>query len=282
MKIVNSPNGIARVEGDELAVLETPWPHLGALLADGGELDTLASTPVRDRLPIAGTPLLPTIPRPGKVWAIGLNYRRHIEEMGRVLPGEPVVFIKVTSAVVGPGDAIARPPLAPDKVDFEGEVAVVIGRRASSVREADAWSYVAGITACNDVTARDVQEATGNFGLAKSFDTFCPLGASLTTLEDYRDPDDIGLQTLTTAAGRQELRQDSRTADLLFPVPYLVSWLSRRTTLEPGDVISTGTPAGVGHAVGRYLADGDSVEVRVQGVLPLANPVATPRRSAQV
>jgi 2-keto-4-pentenoate hydratase/2-oxohepta-3-ene-1,7-dioic acid hydratase in catechol pathway len=276
MKLVSTDGGVGRVDGEEIAVLDTPWAHLGGLLAatPGGPgssgLEALAAAPVKHRLPLAGTPLLPVVPRPGKVWAVGLNYRTHIAEMGRVVPADPVVFVKVTSSVVGPGDAVRRPVLAPDRVDFEGEVAVVIGRRASSVAEADAWSYVAGITACDDVTARDVQEASGNFGLAKSFDTFCPLGASLATPDEYADPDDVGLETIVDG----QTRQRSRTSDLLFPVPFLVSWLSRHTTLEPGDVISTGTPAGVGHPEGRYLQPGSTVEIRVEGVLPLVNGIA--------
>jgi 2-keto-4-pentenoate hydratase/2-oxohepta-3-ene-1,7-dioic acid hydratase in catechol pathway len=269
VKLVNTHEGIGRVEKGEIALLRVPWPDLGTLLTAGAAVADLASATVERRLPVAGTPLLATVARPGKVWAVGLNYRAHIAEMNRVVPADPVVFIKVTSSVVGPGDEVGRPRIAPDKVDFEGEVAVVIGRRATSVTEADAWSHVAGITACDDVTARDVQEASGNFGLAKSFDTFCPLGSSLTTLDEYVDPDDIGLETVVDG----ETRQHSRTSDLLFPVPFLVSWLSRHTTLWPGDVISTGTPAGVGHPQGRYLQPGATVEVRVEGVLPLVNRI---------
>jgi 2-keto-4-pentenoate hydratase/2-oxohepta-3-ene-1,7-dioic acid hydratase in catechol pathway len=273
VRLVNTHEGIGRVEGDEIVVVQMPFPDIGALLAAPAEatstLEAVARATVVRRLPLAGTPLLATIPRPGKVWAVGLNYRTHIAEMGRVVPPDPVVFVKVTSAVVGTGDDVKRPAIAPDKVDFEGEVAVVIGRQASSVDEAEAWSYVAGVTACDDVTARDVQEASGNFGLAKSFDTFCPLGAGLTTLDEYADPDDIGLETVVDG----ETRQQSRTSDLLFSVPFLVSWLSRHTTLWPGDVISTGTPAGVGHPQGRYLQPGSTVEVRVEGVLPLVNRI---------
>jgi len=273
VKLVNTTldgGRIGRVEGDEIVLLGVPWPDLGALLEAGVPLDELAGAPAAARHPLAGTPLRPTVPRPGKVWAVGLNYRTHIAEMGRVVPPDPVVFVKVGSSVTGPDQPIRRPAIAPDKVDFEGEVAIVIGRVAHAVDEADGWHHVAGITACDDVTARDVQEASGNFGLAKSFDTFCPLGGGLTTLDEYADPDDIGLETIVDG----ELRQRSRTSDLLFPVPFLVSWLSRHTTLFPGDVISTGTPAGVGHPQGRYLQPGSTVEVRVEGVLPLVNRVA--------
>jgi 2-keto-4-pentenoate hydratase/2-oxohepta-3-ene-1,7-dioic acid hydratase in catechol pathway len=276
MKLVNTrtfagaEGAIGRVEGDELAVLTTPWPDLDAFLRAGAAWQDLADAAVLDRRPLATSVLLPTIVRPGKVWAIGLNYRTHIEEMGRVVPTEPVVFIKVGSAVVGHDDEVRRPAIARDMVDFEGEVAVVIARTAASVTEADAWSHVAGITACDDVTARDVQEATGNFSLAKSLDTFCPLGGCLTTVDEYDQPDDIGLETIVDG----QTRQASRTSDLLFPIPFLISWLSHRTTLHPGDVISTGTPAGVGHPEGRYLQPGMTVEVRVEGVLPLVNRIA--------
>ena len=128
---------------------------------------------------------------------------------------------------------------------------------------------MAGITACDDLTARDVQRGTGNFGLAKSFDGFCPLGASLVTLDEYDDPDDLGVTTLVDG----EVRQDARTTDLVFAVPELVEYLSRHTTLEPGDVISTGTPSGVGEPDGRFLRAGSVVEVRVERVLPLVNEV---------
>jgi 2-keto-4-pentenoate hydratase/2-oxohepta-3-ene-1,7-dioic acid hydratase in catechol pathway len=209
------------------------------------------------------------VPRPGKVWAIGVNYRSHAAETGREPPTVPLVFVKVTSAVVGPGEPIAIPSAAPDHVDFEGEVAVVIGRRATRVRAADAWLHVAGITACDDVTARDVQQGTGNFGLAKSFDSFCPLGASIATVDEYADPDDIELTTIVDG----ERRQHARTSDLVFGVPELIEYLSRHTTLEPGDVISTGTPAGVGVVDGRFLRSGSRVEIHVEGVLPLVNDV---------
>jgi 2-keto-4-pentenoate hydratase/2-oxohepta-3-ene-1,7-dioic acid hydratase in catechol pathway len=252
-----------------VALLDVPWPDLGAVLAEHGSLAPLADATVRSRAALDDVVLQAPVRRPGKVWAVGLNYRSHAAETGRELPTEPMVFIKVTSAVVGTDVDVCLPATAPARVDFEGEVAVVIGRRATSVAAADAWSHVAGITACDDLTARDVQRGTGNFGLAKSFDGFCPLGASLVTLEEYADPDDIGLTTLVDG----EVRQDARTTDLVFAVPELIEYLSRHTTLEPGDVVSTGTPAGVGEPDGRFLAVGSTVEVRVERVLPLVNRV---------
>jgi 2-keto-4-pentenoate hydratase/2-oxohepta-3-ene-1,7-dioic acid hydratase in catechol pathway len=269
VQLVSTAGGIGRVEDGGVALLDVAWPDLGAVLTDEGSFDPLASAAVRERVALADVVLRAPVPRPGKVWAVGLNYRSHAAETGRDLPEVPMVFIKVTSAVVGSGTRVTLPPTAPDRVDFEGEVAVVIGRRATSVAAADAWRHVAGITACDDLTARDVQRGTGNFGLAKSFDGFCPLGGSIATLDEYDDPDDIGLTTLVDG----EVRQDARTTDLVFGVPELVEYLSRHTTLEPGDVISTGTPAGVGEPDGRFLAAGATVEVRVERVLPLRNEV---------
>jgi 2-keto-4-pentenoate hydratase/2-oxohepta-3-ene-1,7-dioic acid hydratase in catechol pathway len=267
---VTTTEGIGRLaDEDAVDLLDVPWPDLGALLAAESSLAALSDASVRRRSPLTDLTLRPPVPRPGKVWAVGLNYRSHAAETGRDLPSEPMVFIKVTSSVVASGDDVRLPPAAPTRVDFEGEVAIVIGRRATSVDEADAWSHVAGITACDDVTARDVQSATGNFGLAKSFDTFTPLGASLVTLDEYADPDDIGLRTIVDG----ELRQESRTSDLVFGVPALIAYLSRHTTLEPGDVISTGTPGGVGTVDGRYLAAGTVVEIRVERVAPLVNRI---------
>ena len=254
--------GPGRVEGDEVALLDAPSTPLGVL-------DVPPSAPVRGRVPLADAVLLSPVPRPGKVWAVGLNYRAHAAESGREPPEVPMVFVKVTSSVVGPGVDIILPRVAATQVDYECELAVVIGRRASSVPAADAWSYVAGITACNDVSARDVQFSTNNFGLAKSFDTFTPIGGCMTTLDEYADLDDIGVRTLVNG----EERQSSRTSDMVFSVGELVEYLSAHTTLEPGDVISTGTPEGVGMASGRFLVPGDVVEIQVDGVIPLTNRV---------
>ncbi len=272
MQLVTTTEGIGRLEDGAVALLDVAWPDLGAVLAEHESLDVLAGAPVRGRAGLDEVVLRAPVPRPGKVWAVGLNYRSHAAETGRELPAVPMVFVKVTSAVVAGGEHVRIPAAAPDHVDFEGEVAVVIGRRASSVTAADAWAHVAAVTACNDVTARDVQQGTGNFGLAKSFDTFCPLGGSLVTLDEYDDPDDIGLTTLVDG----ELRQESRTSDLVFGIPALVEYLSRHTTLEPGDVVSTGTPAGVGVVDGRFLRPGAVVDIRVERVVPLLNRVVAP------
>jgi 2-keto-4-pentenoate hydratase/2-oxohepta-3-ene-1,7-dioic acid hydratase in catechol pathway len=271
VQLVSTTDGIGRLEGDEVALLDVDRPDLSALLWADGSVAAATSAATRRRTSLADTTLLAALPRPGKVWAIGLNYRSHAGETGREAPSEPMVFIKTTSSVVGHGTSIVLPHAAPGAVDFEGEVAVVVGRRASSISPDDAWDHVVGVTACNDVTARDVQSGTGNFGLAKSFDTFTPLGVTLTTIDEYADPCDIGLTTLVNG----EVRQDARTTDLVHDVPALIAYLSRFTTLEPGDVVSTGTPAGVGVVTGTFLRPGDVVEVRVEGVASLVNDVVT-------
>lgn len=266
---VTTSEGIGRLDGEEVALLDVPFPDLGAVLWAHESLAPLERAPLRRSVALRDTELRSPVLRPGKVWAVGLNYRAHAAEQGRPLPAEPMVFIKVTSSVIASGETIRIPAAAPTKVDFEGEVAVIIGRRASSVSERDAWSYVAAVTACDDVTARDVQRGTGNFGLAKSFDTFTPLGGSCVTVDEYTDPDDIGIETSVDG----EQRQQARTNDLVFGVPELIAYLSRHTTLEPGDVISTGTPAGVGEPEGRFLGGGSVVDIRVERVLPLVNRV---------
>ncbi|HYD08949.1 MAG TPA: fumarylacetoacetate hydrolase family protein [Acidimicrobiales bacterium] len=260
--LVMTTDGPGRVEGDELALLEAPTTPLGVI-------DLPPTATVRARVAVAEATLLAPVPRPGKVWAVGLNYRAHAAESGREPPPVPMVFIKTTQSVVGSGADIVLPTIAATQVDWECELAVVIGRRASSVKAADAWSYVAGITACNDVSARDVQFTTNNFGLAKSFDTFTPLGGSMVTLDEYENPDDVGVRTLVNG----ETKQSSRTSDMVFSVGELIEYLSAHTTLEPGDVISTGTPEGVGMARGEFLAAGDVVTIEVDGVLPLVNRV---------
>lgn len=269
MELVTTSDGIGRLEGDEVALLAVDHRDLSALLWADGSLDAATSAGERRRISLAQVTARSPLPRPGKVWAIGLNYHSHARETGREAPAVPMVFFKATSSVVGHATSITLPAAAPDAVDFEGEVAVVIGRRATAVRAEEAWDHVVAITACNDVTARDVQSSTANFGLAKSFDTFTPLGSSLATVDGYDDLDDLALETLVNG----EVRQSARTTDLVHDVPAIIAYLSRFTTLEPGDVISTGTPSGVGVVSGTFLRPGDVVEVRVQGVTPLVNDV---------
>jgi 2-keto-4-pentenoate hydratase/2-oxohepta-3-ene-1,7-dioic acid hydratase in catechol pathway len=222
------------------------------------------------------------VPSPGAVWAVGLSYREHAQEAGEhavIDPGAggPALFLKASSSVIGDGEQIVLPALAPDRVDYEGEVAVVIGTRGGAVAERDAWDLVLGLTAANDVSARDVQEGVFFGGVpdpskAKSFDTFTPLGPWVATLDEFEDREDVGLRTLVNG----EVRQQARTSMLIHPIPSIVAAVSRFATLRPGDVILTGTPAGVGFARGEYLADGDDVCVEVDVVGTLRNEVTGP------
>jgi 2-keto-4-pentenoate hydratase/2-oxohepta-3-ene-1,7-dioic acid hydratase in catechol pathway len=197
---------------------------------------------------------------PGKIVCVGRNYREHVQELGNELPSEPLLFLKPPSSVIGPDDAIVYPPVT-ENLHFEGELALVIGRTAHKVAERDALSYVYGYTCANDVTARDLQKKDGQWTRAKGCDTFCPLGPWLVT---GLDPSRLRVQTRLNG----ELRQDSTTDMLIFSLPFLLSYITNVITLAPGDVVLTGTPAGVGP-----MQPGDSVEVTIEGIGALRNTV---------
>lgn len=198
---------------------------------------------------------------PSKIIALGLNYRDHAQEMRMTLPQEPLIFMKPSTSVIGPEEAIIYPPQS-RRVDYEAEMAVVIGRRAEKVSEAQAGEYILGYTCCNDVTARDLQKKDGQFTRSKSFNTFAPLGPWVET--ELADPGDVSVE----ADVNGQRRQHSHTSNLVFGVATLVSFISHIMTLLPGDVIATGTPSGVGP-----LQPGDVVEIRLGGIGSLRNPV---------
>ncbi len=201
---------------------------------------------------------------PSKIVGIGQNYRAHAAEMGKGIPTEPLMFLKPPSALLAPGQPIER-PAGYARVDYEGELGVRIGRRARHVAIDDALAHVAGYLCVNDVTVRDLQAKDGQWTRAKGFDTFGPVGPRVVAGLDPRD-----LRITTRVNG--VVRQDSRTSDLIFDVATLIAFVSRHMTLEPGDLISTGTPAGVGN-----LDVGDHVEVEIDGIGVLHNPVGAPR-----
>ncbi|HEV2240892.1 MAG TPA: fumarylacetoacetate hydrolase family protein [Streptosporangiaceae bacterium] len=198
---------------------------------------------------------------PSKVIAIGKNYAEHVREMGGELPPEPVIFLKPSTAVIGPRDPIAYPVRLSERVDFEGELAVVIGRLCREVPAARVPDVIFGYTCANDITARDLQARDGQWARAKGFDTFCPLGP---WIETDLDPADLELTTIVNG----EIRQNARTSMLLHDVTALVTYVSAVMTLLPGDVLLTGTPAGVGP-----LKDGDEVSVTIEGIGTLSNGV---------
>jgi acylpyruvate hydrolase len=217
-----------------------------------------------------GVTLQAPIPRPGKIICVGLNYRDHAAESNLALPEVPVIFSKYANAVIGPNQPIILPRVT-DQVDYEAELAFVIGRRARHVLESEALSFVAGYVPLNDVSARDYQMRTSQWTIGKTFDTFAPMGPALVTADEIPDPANLDIRLRIG----EELLQNSNTRNLIFTVPYLVAYLSQVMTLEPGDLISTGTPGGVGFArtPNRFLKPGEIVEVEIERLGTLSNPV---------
>jgi len=197
---------------------------------------------------------------PSKIVCVGLNYKDHAAEQGKPLPAEPLIFIKPSTAVIGPGDPILLPP-GVGRVDYEAELGVVIGRRAHRVRTSQAWDHIAGLICVNDVTARDLQKKEASYTRCKGFDTFAPIGPCVAT-------DLNGEPRAVEGWVNGQRRQSSTTADLIFSIEYIVEFITFVMTLEPGDIIATGTPAGIGP-----LANGDTVTVKIEGVGELTNPV---------
>lgn len=239
--------------------------HYG--IVDGEELVVLAGDPMfagyettGERVPLTDAVLLaPVIPR-SKVVGVGKNYHDHAKEMGDEAPDEPLLFLKPNTAVIGPGDSIVRPVALSQQIEYEGELAVVIGRIAKNVSVDDALDYVFGYTIGNDVTARDLQRSDGQWSRAKGFDSFSPLGPVIET--DF-DPTSARIRTRVNG----EVRQDGNVSDMIHTVAEIISYASAVFTLLPGDVILTGTPAGVGP-----FEAGDTIEVEIDGIGILRNP----------
>jgi 2-keto-4-pentenoate hydratase/2-oxohepta-3-ene-1,7-dioic acid hydratase in catechol pathway len=221
------------------------------------------------RIALKEASLLAPVPDPEKIICLGLNYRDHAEESGQEIPSSPMWFAKFANSLIGSGQEIVLPPDHAEYVDYEAELAVVIGRRASRVGVDQALSHVAGAMPFNDVSARDLQLQNPLWTSGKAVDTFAPCGPALVTLDESGDLSALGLRTRVNG----ELLQQGTTANLIFAVAETVSWLSRTITLEPGDIIATGTPAGVGAAQGRFLKAGDNVEVEVDGLGAVKNTV---------
>lgn len=210
------------------------------------------------------------VPRPGKLIGIGLNYRDHAAEAKMAVPEKPAVFSKFSSAVIAPGEPVVLPRTS-NQVDYEAELAVVIGRRAKNVTADRAYDYVLGYTALNDVTARDFQFGDAQWQRGKSCDTFAPMGQTIVTTDQIPDPHKLSIKLILNG----QTMQDSNTDQLIFGVPRVIEFLSQTITLEPGDVIATGTPAGVGFARNPpvFLKAGDEMEVLIEGMGGLGNPV---------
>lgn len=251
----------------------TQVPGISSMLdlikAEDGALDDLVPG-VGRTIPLSPSRLLAPLPNPGKVVAVGLNYMDHARERGVEPPKQPLIFAKFTSSVIGPCAPIRWDPALTEMVDYEVELGVVIGREARNVREAEALSYVFGYTVLNDVTARDMQRGDGQWVRGKSLDTFCPLGPSIVTADEIRDPQALGLRCSVNG----ETVQKSSTADMIFGVAELIAYISRSFTLLPGDIIATGTPSGVGEFRDPpvFLKDGDVVTCEIEHIGKLENP----------
>ena len=253
------------------------FTDLRTLIAGGADaLDRvqrwLLHPPGGERIEAATASLLAPIPRPPKIVCIGLNYRDHAAEGKMAIPEVPTVFAKFPTAVIGHGQPIVLPRNSA-KPDYEAEFAVVIGKRGRHIPE-DRWrEHVFGYTIMNDVSARDFQMATSQWTMGKTFDTFAPLGPAMVTADEVPDPHSLAISLTLNG----ELMQNSNTGNMIFQVPRLIAFLSSVFTLEPGDIISTGTPAGVGFArkPPRLLKPGDEVTVRIEGLGELSNPVVT-------
>ncbi|MCZ7663186.1 MAG: fumarylacetoacetate hydrolase family protein [Thermoleophilia bacterium] len=246
---------------------------IAAAATPASEAHTAAATVTSSisAAPLSSLRLRAPVSRPGKVVCIGLNYRDHAAESGQVVPEVPVLFPKFANSVIGPGEAIVIPS-GVEMVDYEAELGVVIGRRCARVGREDALSYVGGYLCANDVSARSMQRRISQWLWGKAIDTFLPTGPWLVTADEIPDPQALSIRCWVSG----ELMQESSTAQMVFTVADLVSHISRTMTLEPGDLIVTGTPAGVGFArrPPRWLVEGDQVTVEIDGIGALTNPVA--------
>lgn len=259
---------LGRLEGDRI-VSSGPAPAIGFVPDDAGWATIEAAS--GPDYSVSEVHLLAPI-FPGKILAIGLNYQSHVEETNLARPDVPVVFAKLPSSITGPYDPIII-PFEETRTDYEGELGIIISKRAYRVSVDDAWDYVGGFTALNDVSGRRAQLETPmrQFTLGKSFDTFTPIGPGIASIDSVADKNAIGVKT-TLPEG---VMQDGNTRQLIFNIAELVEYLSRGITLEPGDLIATGTPGGVGdeRKPPRYLQPGETVIVEIEGVGSIRNPV---------
>jgi 2-keto-4-pentenoate hydratase/2-oxohepta-3-ene-1,7-dioic acid hydratase in catechol pathway len=263
--------------GDEIVPLSSLERPPGATVRevleelDAAGLRALAeqAAGAQERVALAEVQLAAPVTDPEKIICIGLNYRDHAEESGQEIPAAPMWFAKFANSLRGSGEDILLPAAHPDYVDYEAELALVIGSEAHEVSESDALAHIAGAMPFNDVSARDLQIQNPLWTSGKAIDSFAPCGPALVTLDEAGD---LGALTLRTRIDGETVQEGS-TASLIFSPAELVAWLSRTITLRPGDIIATGTPAGVGATKGRFLRDGETVAVEIDGIGELVNPV---------
>jgi 2-keto-4-pentenoate hydratase/2-oxohepta-3-ene-1,7-dioic acid hydratase in catechol pathway len=261
--------------GDEildLAPLGVP-DTVSAIAVGATALRQALTMPETSHIARSGVRLLAPIPRPPHIFCVGLNYRDHAVESKMEIPKVPTIFLKLPSAVIGPEETVRIPALT-KQPDYEVELAIVIGKAGRDISKENWREYVFGYTILNDVSARDVQLATSQWTLGKSFDTFCPIGPAIVTDDEIPDPHALDIRL--SIGG--EILQHSNTRELIFKAPELIAYLSSVTPLEPGDIISTGTPAGVGlgRTPQRWLQPGETMVAEVEGLGQLINPVGAP------
>jgi len=293
MRLYTSTKGIAReIEGGQLQLLDLDAPDIGALLTQDPTLAKVAAAPVRETANIADLALCAPVPRPGTVYCVGANYASHLAEVETILGlvsnpesvpetleklrHTPLFFTVPASAVAPPYGTIVLPAVAPEQVDYEIEIAVIMGAGGKNISEAQALAHVAGLTLANDVSARDIQaQAMGGqefeFGHAKGLDGFKPMGPCQVTLDEFSEP--LNIEIETTINGEQ--RQLANITELIHNLPRCISYISTFHTLYPGDVILSGSPAGVGFFQGKFLQPGDEVELSAAGIGSLRHTVVT-------
>lgn len=279
MKLVTyeiaSRRGVGLLKNNAIVDLTAAGLPASMLEFIAGGTSTLQRAAAIDKplLPLDEVKLLAPVPDPQKIVAIGLNYMDHCREQNVAVPTSPLVFAKFPSSIIGPEDAIRYNPALTSQVDWEAELGVIIGKRARFVDRAEALTYVFGYTPLNDVSARDLQFGDRQWVRGKSLDTFCPIGPAIVTADEIHDPQ--ALHILSRVNG--VIMQNSSTSEMIFPVDELIAFLSNAFTLEPGDIIATGTPDGVG--VFRnpkvFLQNGDRVEIEIEKIGLLSNPVKT-------
>lgn len=267
--------GVLDASGGVISLRAAGYPDLISVIAAGKEAigavnALLASPPARHTYEAASVRLRAPLPRPPKIICVGLNYRDHALESNMTIPSVPTIFCKFPTAIIGPDEPVILPKHS-TQPDYEAEFAFVIGKKGRYIPK-DRWQeYVFGYLNLNDVSARDYQMATTQWMVGKTFDTFCPIGPWITSADEIPDPHNLEISLTLNG----EIMQHSNTRELIFQIPDLISYLSSVFTLEPGDIVSTGTPAGVGFARNppRFLRPGDEVVVHVEGLGKLRNPV---------